>query len=261
MIAASSSPRRRSSAVMRMFSRCRNACSAAPCTARAQLADVPGLDQHAVDADLVDCVERRLEVGEAAHQQSAHLGTHPPALGEELDPAHARHAQVGDDDVELLGVQERERLLRRGRGGDHHVGVLAEQPAKARQRLGSSSTYRTRASALPACMATSSSGGSAGLSASSGRESRNARAASRRRKESVSGLTTEFATVGPRPGPSLRRCDDAPVTSALDRAVFSIDDYRAPRSARAASRWSMGVRRALARNRSPRINGGSGYRY
>jgi hypothetical protein len=93
----------------------------------AQLVDVPRLGQQPVDADLVDGVQRRVEVGVSADQQAPCVGLQPARVAEELDAAHPRHAQVGDDDVEAVKPQQRHRLLGRGGGRHGELGVLPEE--------------------------------------------------------------------------------------------------------------------------------------
>ena len=88
----------------------------------------------------------------------------------------------------------------------------------------------------------------------------------RRSLTSIHELVCQAPIPEPSPEPSQPvdrtvRARPRRVGAALDRADFSIDDYRALRSERAASCWSMGVRRAPAETGAQRINGGSGYRY
>jgi len=88
---------------------------------------LPRLRQQAIDAHLVDGVERRLEVRIAAHEQAARLGRAPARRREQLEAAHPGHAEIRHDDVKALALEQRERFDGRAGGHDLDVAPLLEE--------------------------------------------------------------------------------------------------------------------------------------
>jgi hypothetical protein len=98
-----------------------------------QLLDVDGLGQVVLGPQLHGA-HRRLHGAVGRHDDDHGLGVDLLDLGQQLQAVHARHAQVGQDDV---GV----RLLEQGQpgagvvGAAHLVAVLPEQRLERRRRV------------------------------------------------------------------------------------------------------------------------------
>src|SRR6266508_4415277 len=82
------------------------------------LDDLAGLPRLAHEPEDVGAVDRALErrhVGEGGEHDPGDVGSAPAELREHLDARHARHALIGDHDVERHLLRDRERLRARRR--------------------------------------------------------------------------------------------------------------------------------------------------
>ena len=90
----------------------------------ADLLRVPRLGDVAIDLAEVDRLDQHVDVGERGEDDADRVGLARAHLAQQLDAGHLRHALVGDDDRDLLAVEDAERLGATARGQD--VERLAE---------------------------------------------------------------------------------------------------------------------------------------
>ena len=85
-----------------------------------ELVGVPGLENVPKDMAFVDGVDHRLDVGVAGEEHPDRVGLDLPGLAEEDVAGHPGHPLVGEDQVDLVLVQQIDRGLAGG-GGEHSV--------------------------------------------------------------------------------------------------------------------------------------------
>ena len=98
-----------------------------------------GLEQEAVHLALVDGAHRGFQIRLAGKDHADGVGPLLAHLGEELAARHARHAFVGDHDVDVVAREDHQTLLRRIGGEDLEL-VRSRLRTSAEVRFGSSST-------------------------------------------------------------------------------------------------------------------------
>src|ERR1041385_2224999 len=81
-----------------------------------------GLGEEVLDGCLVDGAHGDVELWVRGEQDAGHIGGHLARLGEELQAIHSRHAVVGEDEGDLLFLEDLEGFLAVERRQDLHAG-------------------------------------------------------------------------------------------------------------------------------------------
>ncbi len=92
-----------------------------------ELDGVPGLEDVAEDVPFVDRVDHRLDVGVAGEEHADGVGLKPPRLAEERISGHPRHPLIGEDQLDLMFIQQGDRLSARA-GREHPVRTVELVP-------------------------------------------------------------------------------------------------------------------------------------
>lgn len=101
----------------------------------AQIVVVPRLEDELVDRALVDRAHHRSGVGMAGEHDADHVGVQFPGLAQQFAAGHARHHEIGNDQVEGFLAQQVERILA-VEGRDDVVVFLAEYALQRLQHVG-----------------------------------------------------------------------------------------------------------------------------
>src|SRR5829696_1428767 len=88
-----------------------------------------------IESPLVHRLHRRLQRRLRRHQDHRGVGILLARRGEDLDPAHVRHANVGEDDVRLERRELREPLSTAVRGVRVEAGVAQQDPERLEDSL------------------------------------------------------------------------------------------------------------------------------
>lgn len=83
----------------------------------------PWLDDEPIDLAAINGINDGVEAQHRGDEHSGGIGLNDLGLGEEIKACHGRHLLVGDDDGELLLLQDLERGERIGRGGNEITGA------------------------------------------------------------------------------------------------------------------------------------------
>ena len=92
-----------------------------------ELDGVPGFEDVAENMPFIDRVDHGLDVGIAGEEHADGVGLEPAGLAEEGVSLHPGHPLVGEDQLHLMVVQQRDRLTA-GRGREHAVRTVKLVP-------------------------------------------------------------------------------------------------------------------------------------
>jgi hypothetical protein len=102
---------------------------------RRQLVGIPRLADVAVDVPFIDRIDDRVDVGVTGHHEPDNVREFFAHPGEKLRASHARHALVGDDDVNVgTESEDVERLI--GALGGQDLIFAAKEAAETGEDFG-----------------------------------------------------------------------------------------------------------------------------
>jgi hypothetical protein len=98
-----------------------------------ELVCMPWLEEKAVDTRTIDGLDRILELGEASHQKA-----HGPRCvlarpGQQIDPFHARHLLIGQNNIDRPLLQNAQRCLAAVRS--QNIEVVGKKGSESRENV------------------------------------------------------------------------------------------------------------------------------